>query len=270
MSGRRISYTEDEARTRSPRRGLGPRVLRHLGLCSTGGSVARAQEIRRRSGRYPRITSMPKPLDSRISRKGKKPLSRDPCREVDLFQKSPQDSVFLRQGLKKPQCEICGQGEIWHGSPDVDDPRSHQRRPGRPSNREPAEWSAPIARRPSTPTAGGRIESSAPSRRCLRCDVEAFIPGHVSRASVIAREPVASGGTARRCLGAGMAGVPSPMHGRSSVRPTSSCWRRSRRRATWRSAASTASPTTRCASGCASTSGSSSGRREKSRLTRQA
>jgi len=110
MPGRRLSYTEDQAREAIASSYSWAESLRKLGLCGTGGGwrvLKKYAEIWEISTEH-----------------------FDPTRRHPGFKKQPieellvENSVASRQnlkrrlyeeGLKQRRCEKCGQDEIWHG-----------------------------------------------------------------------------------------------------------------------------------------------------------
>lgn len=190
---------------------------------ATSGSVRRAgrgacSRNTPRSGRYPRVTSMPK-LSTRESPKKEEAPVGDPCREVDLVQKSPQDTSFWGRTQEAAVRALRPRRDL-AGPPNVDDPRPHQWRSRRPPNRESASC-LPQLRRDSRYTL--RAQESNRARR-------AALPALRARLHSRLREPallltylwrsLGSVGVARSpCWIGGCSEAPCPKSRASAVRP---------------------------------------------------
>jgi hypothetical protein len=115
MSGRSLSYTEEEARAAVAASHSWAESLRNLGLCSTGGAwrvLKKYVEIWQVSTDH---------FDPDLARR--KNLSKTQKRLSEVLVKDssyPRKDVkrrLLAEGLKEARCELCGQGETWRGRP---------------------------------------------------------------------------------------------------------------------------------------------------------
>jgi hypothetical protein len=109
VSGRPLSYTEEEARQAIEASLSWAETLRRLGLCPTGGAWRVIQKHAARWG----IAS------DHFLRQGRPPAARRALDEI-LVENSPVRGTKLkerlyREGVKSRICEICGQAEDWHG-----------------------------------------------------------------------------------------------------------------------------------------------------------
>ena len=113
MSSPFPSYSEGEARDAIAKSRSYAEALRGMGMCSSGGSTA---TLRKWADRWGISTEH---FDPYASQRGLR--RRDPIPLVDVMVKR---STFSRghlkrrlyeEGLKKPICELCGQGELWRG-----------------------------------------------------------------------------------------------------------------------------------------------------------
>ena len=115
MRGRRLSYTEQEAREAIAASKSWAESLRQLGLCPTGG----AWRILKKYAREWRISTehfdARAPCGANLKRKAR------PLPEVlvagSTYGRQHVKRRLLAEGLKEPLCELCGQGEIWQGRP---------------------------------------------------------------------------------------------------------------------------------------------------------
>jgi hypothetical protein len=115
MAGRRLSYTENEARTAIAASKSWAESLRELGLCPTGGAW-------RILKKYAEIWGIPTDhFDSDAARLKNLRQRQKPLAEVlvkrSTYARNHLKRRLLAEGLKKPQCELCGLGEIWRGRP---------------------------------------------------------------------------------------------------------------------------------------------------------
>jgi hypothetical protein len=115
MAGRRLTYTENEARTAIAASKSWAESLRELDLCPTGGAW-------RVLKKYAEIWKIPTDhFDSDAARlknlrQRQKPLS-EILVERSTYSRNHLKRRLLAEGLKRPQCELCGLGEIWRGRP---------------------------------------------------------------------------------------------------------------------------------------------------------
>jgi hypothetical protein len=214
MSGRRISYTEDEARIAIAASRSWAESLRNLGLCSTGGAwrvLKKYAEIWEISTDH--FDAEPARVEN--LRKAKKPLS-EVLVEKSTYSRNHLKTRLFAAGLKKPQCELCGQGEVWHGRPMSmildhingvrDDHRIENLRVVCPNCA--ATLDTHCGRK-------NRIERAA--RRCLHCE-ETFIPAYASQRYCSRPCGVRWDRSALGDRRPGLAGVPTP-HARKVDRP---------------------------------------------------
>jgi HNH endonuclease len=108
-------YTESEARDAIAESLSYAETLRRLGLCATGGNW---RTLRMWTERWSIPTEHfdPNASNAAAARQRARPL------EEILVQGSTYSRGSLKRrlwasGLKPRQCELCGQGELWHGSP---------------------------------------------------------------------------------------------------------------------------------------------------------
>ena len=105
----RLSYSEAEARAAIAASFSWAESLRRLGLCSTGGAW---RVLKKHASRWDISTEHFLP-------NGRPPSKRRTLTEL-LVANSPIRGTKLKDrlysaGLKERRCEICGQGEEWHG-----------------------------------------------------------------------------------------------------------------------------------------------------------
>lgn len=105
-------YTENEAREAVAQSFTYTQVLRLLGLCPAGGNAAL---LKKWLARWEISTAH---FDPRHDRRGGAPPAR-PLAEVlvegSTYARSNLKARLYAEGLKRPICELCGQGEIWRG-----------------------------------------------------------------------------------------------------------------------------------------------------------
>ncbi len=113
MPGRRLSYTEKQAREAISSSYSWAESLRKLGLCDTGGGwrvLKKYAEIWKISTEH---------FDPQRARAKNSRFTKQPIEEL-LVQNSSASRQNLKrrlyqEGLKERRCEKCGQGEEWHG-----------------------------------------------------------------------------------------------------------------------------------------------------------
>jgi hypothetical protein len=110
VSGRRVKYTEAEAREAIAASFSWAESLRQLGLCSTGG----AWRVLRK---YAELWAIP---TDHFLPNGRPPVHGRSLDEL-LVEHSPVRGTKIkerlyREGLKQRSCQLCGQGEEWNGS----------------------------------------------------------------------------------------------------------------------------------------------------------
>lgn len=115
MPGRRVSYTEEEAKAAIAASMSWAESLRRLGLCPTGGAwrvlkkYAKLWEISTdhfdpAAARQHNLKRPPAPLEEMLV-------------EGSRFARKDVKRRLLAEGLKEPVCEMCGQDEVWRGKP---------------------------------------------------------------------------------------------------------------------------------------------------------
>jgi hypothetical protein len=115
MRGRRLSYTEQEARDAIAASKSWAESLRRLGLCPTGG----AWRILKKYAREWKISA--EHFDPRAACGANLKRRARPLSEVlvagSTYGRQHVKRRLLAEGLKESRCELCGQGEIWRGKP---------------------------------------------------------------------------------------------------------------------------------------------------------
>ena len=114
MAGRRLSYTEQQAREAIAASYSWSESLRRLGLCPTGGAW---RVLKKHAAAWNISTDH---FDLRRAIRGNL-TSRKPLSEV-MVAGSSYSRYHLKcrlyaEGIKQPRCELCGQGDVWHGRP---------------------------------------------------------------------------------------------------------------------------------------------------------
>ena len=113
MPGRRLSYTEAEAREAIAHSFSWAASLRALGLCSTGGAW---RILRKYAEEWGISTTHFDPARARAQnpRWRAKALSEVLVKDSSYPRKDVKRRLFA-EGLKAKRCEMCGQGEVWKG-----------------------------------------------------------------------------------------------------------------------------------------------------------
>lgn len=112
MFVRKVSFTEPQLREAIASSASYAQALRLIGLRPAGGNHATIKRYAKRwqipidhfgpRGRYPRGGLVAKPLEEVLV--------------VDsTYQRGSLKERLYKTGLKSPECEICGQGELWQG-----------------------------------------------------------------------------------------------------------------------------------------------------------
>ena len=177
MPGRNLSYTEEEAREAIAASNSWAESLRNLGLCTTGGSW----RILRKYAEIWGIST--EHFDPDIARRNNLRQRQKPLCEV-LVEKSryPRKDVkrrLLADGLKTPQCELCGQGDVWRGRPmslildHINGVRDDHRL-------ENLRIVCPNCAATLDTHCGRKNRIERGSRRCLHCD-EHFVPSYATQ-----------------------------------------------------------------------------------------
>lgn len=112
MGGRRLSYTEEQAREAISASFSWAESLRKLGLCPSGGAW---RVLRKHAETWGISTEHFDPARAREERGTQKlPIEEllvenSPCSRQNLKRR------LLQEGLKEPRCEMCDQDEFWRG-----------------------------------------------------------------------------------------------------------------------------------------------------------
>jgi hypothetical protein len=108
-------FTESEARQAIAASKSWTESLRRLGYCPTGGNPA---TLKKYAAQWEISTDHFDPYAGVMDRirKPKRPLE-EILVENSTFSRSNLKMRLYDEGLKEPQCELCGQGEIWRGKP---------------------------------------------------------------------------------------------------------------------------------------------------------
>jgi predicted nucleic acid-binding Zn ribbon protein len=108
-----VKYTEDEARDAIAKSKSWTEALRQLGYCPTGGNPRTLKKYAALWGISTEHFDPYAGLMDRI-RPAKIPLEK--VLVVDsTYSRSNLKRRLYEEGLKKPRCEMCGQGELWQG-----------------------------------------------------------------------------------------------------------------------------------------------------------
>ena len=234
-------YSETEARRAVAASLSYAETLRGLGLCATGGNWRTLRVVDRPLGHRDGSFRFASGATRRSPYSATAAVG-DPRGGIELQPQSPQEQAVPR-GPQGARCELCGQGELWHGRPmglildHVNGVRDDHRI-------ENLRIVCPNCAATLDTHCGRKNRLEPVDRECLLCGV-AFSPRY-RRQRYCSRE-------CGRALREAVAYLTQSC-GASSARRTSSWCARSLTRATSLSGASTGSPTTRFASGCASTS----------------
>jgi hypothetical protein len=106
-------YSEQEARAVIARSKSYAEALRWMGMCPTGGGTATLRKWTERWG----ISTVH--FDPYASQRGLPRRERRPLADVMVansnYCRTNLKRRLYEEGLKRPVCELCGQGELWHG-----------------------------------------------------------------------------------------------------------------------------------------------------------
>jgi hypothetical protein len=111
--GRRTGYTDAELREAIPASRSWAEALRRLGYCPSGGNW---KTLRKRTAELgiPTDHFDPYATSRERSRRERTPLN-EILVEGSTYSRGTLKRRLYEEGLKQPRCELCGQGEIWHG-----------------------------------------------------------------------------------------------------------------------------------------------------------
>ena len=115
MPGRRLSYTEEQAREAIASSFSWAESLRKLGLCGTGGGwrvLKKYAEIWEISTEH----FDPERARAKNARFIKRPIEELLVENSDASRQNLKRRLY-QEGLKERRCEKCGQDEDWHGEP---------------------------------------------------------------------------------------------------------------------------------------------------------
>ncbi len=214
MPGRRLSYTEEEARAAIAASKSWAESLRALGLCPTGGAW---RILKKYAGIWEISTDHFDPAAARQNnlKQGQKPLA-EILVERSTYSRSHLKRRLFAGGLKKPQCELCGLGEMWRGRPmsmildHVNGVRDDHRL-------ENLRIVCPNCAATLDTHCGRRNRIERAIRQCLRCD-KAFVPSYATQRYCSRSCGVRWDRSALRGRRAGLRGVPTP-DARKAERP---------------------------------------------------
>jgi hypothetical protein len=107
------TYSEAEAREAIGKSKSYAEALRWMGMCASGGGTA---TLRKWAERWGIPTSHFDPYASQrgLRRAGTRPLT-EVMVENSTFNRTHLKKRLYEEGLKQRKCEMCGQGELWHG-----------------------------------------------------------------------------------------------------------------------------------------------------------
>lgn len=112
MAGRRLSYTEEQAREAISSSYSWAESLRRLGLCPSGGAW---RVLRKHSAEWGISTAHFDPMRARRDNLASRRSLDEVLVEHSSYSRSHLKQRLYREGLKQPRCEMCGQGESWNG-----------------------------------------------------------------------------------------------------------------------------------------------------------
>jgi hypothetical protein len=171
------SYTESEAREAIAASKSWAEALRHLGLCPSGGAW---RILKKYASQWRISTDHFDPAAGRREslRRSKRPLS-EVLVEGSTYSRQNVKRRLLIEGLKKPRCELCGQGEVWRGRPlslildHINGVRDDHRL-------ENLRMVCPNCAATLDTHCGRRSRIQRGKRHCLRCR-KAFVPGYATQ-----------------------------------------------------------------------------------------
>lgn len=111
VPGKRLSYTEKQAREAIAASHSWAESLRRLGLCPSGGAW---RVLRKHAAAWGIPTAHFDQARTRNLQAVRRPL-REVLAEHSTFSRGHLKHRLYQEGLKEPRCELCGQGEEWQG-----------------------------------------------------------------------------------------------------------------------------------------------------------
>lgn len=112
MGGRRLSYSEEQARKAIAASYSWAESLRKLDLCPSGGAW---RVLRKHAQMWGISTDHFDPTRSREEQGTKKLPLEDLLVENSSCSRQNLKRRLFQEGLKEPRCEMCGQDEFWRG-----------------------------------------------------------------------------------------------------------------------------------------------------------
>lgn len=206
MPGRRVSYTEDEARAAIAASKSWAESLRHLGLCPTGGAW---RILKRYAETWEISTAHFDPEGARIEnlRQKRKPLS-EILVEKSTYSRNHLKHRLLAEGLKGPRCELCGQGEMWRGRP-MSMILDHINGVRDDNRLENLRMVCPNCAATLDTHCGRRNRIERVRRHCLRCE-KSFVPSYAKQRYCSRVCGVRWDRSTLRSRRPGLQGVPTP------------------------------------------------------------
>jgi len=206
VPGRRVSYSEEEARTAIAASKSWAESLRALGRCPTGG----AWRVLKKYAEIWEIST--DHFDSDAARLNNLKQTQKPLSAVlverSTYSRNHLKRRLLAEGLKKPQCELCGLGEMWRGRPmsmildHVNGVRDDHRL-------ENLRMVCPNCAATLDTHCGRRNRIERAMRQCLRCE-KTFVPAYARQRYCSRSCGVRWDRSALRGRRAGLRGVPAP------------------------------------------------------------
>jgi hypothetical protein len=113
MAGRRVRFTEEQARAAIAESKSWTEALRRLGYCPSGGNPV---TLKKYVAAWGISVDHFDPYRGVMERLRKPKLSLEEILvEHSTYSRSNLKQRLLEAGLKQPRCEMCGQGETWRG-----------------------------------------------------------------------------------------------------------------------------------------------------------
>jgi hypothetical protein len=177
MAGRGPSYDEEEAREAISASTSWAESLRRLNLCPSGGAW---RVLRKYAALWDISTEHFDSEEQRIEnlRRRQVPLG-EVLVENSSYSRGHLKRRLFAEGLKRPSCELCGQGEIWRRRPmslildHINGVRNDHRL-------ENLRIACPNCAATLDTHCGRKNRRTRTERNCLRCE-EAFVPGYAQQ-----------------------------------------------------------------------------------------